>query len=93
MSLLFPNQEQHKITRVELIFDENMFGELKDENYELRHKWCLLKLQMNSRVFVFFFGGSVDSASEDGRAFLKEPEFYPVKCVGCFLKAVIFSRQ
>lgn len=42
---------------------------------------------------LFVFGGSVDSTSEDDRAFLKEPEFYPVKCVGCFLKALIFSRQ
>lgn len=41
---------------------------------------------------LFVCGGSVDSTSEDDRAFLKEPEFYPVKCVGCFLKAVFFSK-
>lgn len=66
--------------KIELIFDEVMFAELKDENYPLRQKGCLIKVQMSSRVFPpSVVGGLVDSTSGDKRAFIKEPEFYPLK--------------
>lgn len=79
--------------KIELIFDEVLFAELKDENYPLRQKWMFDK---SANEFPSFppsvVGGLVDSTSGDKRAFMKEPEFYPLKCAWHYLKAS-FSRM
>lgn len=77
---------------MELIFDEIMFGELKEENYELRHKGGVCKNEFQS-IPLFVSGGLVDSTSGDKRSFIKEPEFYPVKCCWVLSHKAYFSRQ
>lgn len=57
---------------MELIFDDVMFGELKDENYQLRHKRTFVKTADESLSFFFLVGRLFDSFSGDQRAFMKE---------------------
>lgn len=79
---------------MKLIFDEIMFGEFKDENYELRHKGVFVKIANEFQSFpLFVSGGLVESTSGDKRSFIKEPEFYPVKCCSVLSLKAYFSRQ
>lgn len=48
-----------KNKRMELIFDDVMFSELKDENYQLRHKRTFVKIANESQSFFFSCGRSV----------------------------------